>query len=76
MPDWDLIEKIHEIITALPDIAVSVQWIKGHQDDTSDDLPVPAQYNHVRADYLARNCPEAHYTGDQWYYSLAMHPYT
>ena len=51
-PDWDIVEQIYETSRLLQPSPVSYAWVKGHQDDTSNDLTVEAQYN-VRADYLA-----------------------
>lgn len=51
-PDWELVEQIHTLVLALPAAGLSFHWVKGHQDDTTNQLPIAAQYN-IRADELA-----------------------
>jgi hypothetical protein len=51
-PDWDVIEQIYQLLTGLPTTDLSVEWVKGHQDETPNDLSVAAIYN-IRADELA-----------------------
>lgn len=52
-PEWELVEQIHSTIARLPHSHKNVQWIKGHQDDSTTDLSaVPAKFN-VLADGLA-----------------------
>jgi hypothetical protein len=55
-PDWDLIEEIFSTYTNIPNLQVTFDWIKGHQDDdiAYERLSIPAQYN-VDADGLAND---------------------
>ena len=52
IPDWDLVEQIYHTLSAFPQQKFSVQWVRGHQDETASDLSVEAHYN-IRADELA-----------------------
>ena len=51
-PDWDIIEQINQAVRTLHCLDLHIQWIKGHQDDTSQELSVAAKYN-ILADSLA-----------------------
>ena len=51
-PDWEIVEQIYMTSTQLIHWAISHAWVKGHQDDTTQDLSTEATYN-VHADALA-----------------------
>ena len=56
-PDWDLVEQIVDTFSALPATThKSVDWVRGHQDQTDSELSVEAVYN-IRADELAGQFP-------------------
>ena len=50
--DWDLVEQIYTLSIALPHVRVQYEWVQGHQDCTTTQLTIEAQYN-IRADELA-----------------------
>lgn len=54
VPDWDLLEEIHNTYARLELSAHKFCWVRGHQDSRSDGtrLSIEAQYN-IRADALA-----------------------
>ena len=58
-PDWDLVEQISQTIAALPNKHSSVEWVRGHQDESEAELSVEAIYN-IRADELAGAFPLDH----------------
>lgn len=63
-PDWDLIEQIVQIMNRIAQHPLEVQWVKGHQDGTMNDLTTEAIYN-VRADELAGRClPDGRNSGE------------
>lgn len=49
--DWDLIEQIYLSSSQLPFPDISYEWVRGHQDSTSQTLTVKARFN-IRADEL------------------------
>ena len=50
--DWDLVEQIVHTFHHLPQVKISVEWVRGHQDTSGEELTVEAEYN-IRADFLA-----------------------
>lgn len=51
-PDWDVVEQIHLTLRKLDNKKTTIEWVRGHQDNTNNNLSVEAEYN-VRADELA-----------------------
>lgn len=52
LPDWDLVEQIHETLQKVHTENISINWVKGHQNPEQKDITIEALYN-IRADYLA-----------------------
>ena len=51
-PDWDILEQINQVIRQLKFQDIHIKWIRGQQDDGSQELSVAAKYN-ILADSLA-----------------------
>ena len=52
LPDWDIVEQIHSLLLQIPHDRTEINWVKGHQDDTDEDLTTAARFN-IQADSLA-----------------------
>jgi hypothetical protein len=56
VPDWDLLEEIHQQYCLIPHITHRYQWVRGHQDSNTPgnpgSLPIEARLN-ILADSLA-----------------------
>ena len=52
-PDWELIEEIHAIAHEISPENITFHWVRGHQDEISNNLSTAEKYN-VRADSLAK----------------------
>ena len=52
--DWELLEEIHTVYSMIKVGMKTFEWIRGHQDTTSDgtQLTIEAEFN-IRADHLA-----------------------
>lgn len=66
--DWDLVEQIWAVARSTPNLKITFEWVKGHQDETDDDdLSIEAQYN-IKADALAGNhrCTPTDHKYPEW----------